>query len=109
MTYTIADNKPEEAQCDTLNLTCNLNMAAVKLQQKDYHDAISYCDITLRQEAGNKKALYRKAQGFIGLDQFEDARTIFDTVLGENKNQIDFVGLKKVLEEKVRISLIKIP
>jgi hypothetical protein len=41
-------------------------MAAVKLQQKDYHDAISYCDITLRQEAGNKKALYRKAQGFIG-------------------------------------------
>lgn len=101
MTYTIADNKPEEVQCDSLNLTCNLNMAAVKLQQKDYHDAISYCDITLRQDPNNQKALYRQAQAHIALDQFEDARTIFNTVLAKDKNQTDFIGLSKVLEEKV--------
>ena len=103
LTYTIGETKEEDAQHENLSLTCNLNMAAVKLNMKDYYEAISYCDLVIRDHKANTKAHYRKAQSLIELDKYEDAQTVFNDLFAINKNDPDVENLYKKLEEKQKI------
>lgn len=54
-----------------LKFTCNLNNAACKLKLKDYKQAEKLCTKVLESDSQNVKALYRRAQAYIQLVDFD--------------------------------------
>ncbi|XP_053316195.1 peptidyl-prolyl cis-trans isomerase D [Spea bombifrons] len=54
-------------------VSCNLNIAACKLKICDFRAAIESCHEALEIDPSNTKALYRRAQGWQGLKDYEQA------------------------------------
>lgn len=54
-------------------LSCNLNIAACKLKMADWRAAIESCYEALEIDPSNTKALYRRAQGWQGLKDYDQA------------------------------------
>ncbi|XP_030419199.1 peptidyl-prolyl cis-trans isomerase D isoform X3 [Gopherus evgoodei] len=66
----------EESDTAKLNpaaLTCLLNIAACKLKVSDWQGAIESCCEALALDPANTKALYRRAQGWQGIRDFDQA------------------------------------
>ncbi|KAM7167988.1 peptidyl-prolyl cis-trans isomerase D isoform 2-T2 [Macrochelys suwanniensis] len=66
----------EESDTAKLNpaaLTCLLNIAACKLKVSDWQGAIESCCEALAIDPANTKALYRRAQGWQGIKDFDQA------------------------------------
>ncbi|XP_065260785.1 peptidyl-prolyl cis-trans isomerase D [Emys orbicularis] len=66
----------EESDIAKLNpaaLTCLLNIAACKLKVSDWQGAIESCCEALALDPANTKALYRRAQGWQGIRDFDQA------------------------------------
>ncbi|XP_034626802.1 peptidyl-prolyl cis-trans isomerase D isoform X1 [Trachemys scripta elegans] len=66
----------EESDTAKLNpaaLTCLLNIAACKLKVSDWQGAIESCCEALALDPANTKALYRRAQGWEGIRDFDQA------------------------------------
>lgn len=56
-----------------IKISSLLNLAAVRLKKGKYKDVIDICDQVLMIEEGNGKALYRRAQGKMGLKEYDEA------------------------------------
>ncbi|XP_064418029.1 peptidyl-prolyl cis-trans isomerase D isoform X2 [Latimeria chalumnae] len=54
-------------------LSCILNSAACKLKLADWQGAIFHCDEVLEINQSNTKALYRRAQGWQGVKEYDKA------------------------------------
>ncbi|XP_032659350.1 peptidyl-prolyl cis-trans isomerase D isoform X4 [Chelonoidis abingdonii] len=66
----------EESDTAKLNpaaLTCLLNIAACKLKVSDWQGTIESCCEALALDPANTKALYRRAQGWQGIRDFDQA------------------------------------
>ncbi|KAM8939998.1 peptidyl-prolyl cis-trans isomerase D [Pelodytes ibericus] len=61
------------AKLDPIAVSCNLNIAACKLKISDFRAAIESCHEALEIDPSNTKALYRQAQGWQGLKDYEQA------------------------------------
>ncbi|CAH2300611.1 peptidyl-prolyl cis-trans isomerase D [Pelobates cultripes] len=61
------------AKLNPIAVSCNLNIAACKLKISDFRAAIESCDEALEFDPSNTKALYRRAQGWQGLKDYEQA------------------------------------
>ncbi|KAM9331347.1 peptidyl-prolyl cis-trans isomerase D [Gastrophryne carolinensis] len=61
------------AKLNPIVVSCNLNVAACKLKTSDFRAAIQSCHEALEIDASNTKALYRRAQGWQGLKDYEQA------------------------------------
>jgi tetratricopeptide (TPR) repeat protein len=61
---------------DQLILTANLNLSQcyLKISPPDYRRAKEYADKVLQKEADNAKALFRRAQAYMGMQDVERAR-----------------------------------
>lgn len=56
-----------------LKLTCRLNLAACSLKLEEFYAASRHCSDVLNDDPHNIKALYRRAQGRLGSNDFDDA------------------------------------
>eukprot|EP00913_Durusdinium_trenchii_P032431 g30365.t2 len=56
-----------------LKKTCKLNCAACQLRLQLWHEAEASCNVVLKDEPQNLKALFRRAQAHLGSKNFEDS------------------------------------
>lgn len=65
----------EEDRCKARELkkACRLNFAMAALKVEAFYSAVKACDEVLKDDKNNVKALYRRAQGRLGANDFEDA------------------------------------
>jgi tetratricopeptide (TPR) repeat protein len=61
------------AQMKELRLPAHLNAALCFNKLKDYMNAKKHCDIVISEEETNVKALYRRAEALIGLQELKSA------------------------------------
>merc|ERR1719382_1993437 len=72
--FSYIDNYSEDAKAKAKELkqACELNKAMCYLKIKDYVEAKAACSAVLRDDKGNVKALYRRAQCEYALNNFEE-------------------------------------
>ncbi|CAK0832627.1 unnamed protein product, partial [Prorocentrum cordatum] len=72
--FTYIDNYPEDvkAKARDLKQACELNRAMCYLRMNDYDEAKAACNRVLKDDKGNVKALYRRAQCEHALRNFEE-------------------------------------
>lgn len=72
--FSYIDNYQEEVKIKAKELkqVCELNKAMCYLKMKDYAEAKGTCNTVLKDDKGNVKALYRRAQAEYGLKEFEE-------------------------------------
>ncbi|XP_003723927.1 peptidyl-prolyl cis-trans isomerase FKBP62 [Strongylocentrotus purpuratus] len=92
----------ERQQYLLLKKGCSLNLAACHLKQKRYDDVITHCTIALEIEPLNAKALFRRCQAYLALDEFEKTRTDIQTALGEDPESRLFLEQKRLLGKRER-------
>ncbi|NWU97443.1 PPID isomerase, partial [Upupa epops] len=63
----------DKAKLKPVALTCVLNIGACKLKLSDWQGAIDSCSEALKIDPENTKALYRRAQGWQGIKDLEEA------------------------------------
>ncbi|KAG6553480.1 hypothetical protein Mapa_004392 [Marchantia paleacea] len=56
----------QKKKCKVLKVSCNLNNAACKLRMNDYKEVIKLATKVLEVESQNVKALFRRAQAYVG-------------------------------------------
>ena len=98
----------EQQQYLLLKKGCALNLAACQLKQKRYEDVITHCTIALEIEPLNAKALFRRCQAYLALDEFEKTRTDIQTALGEDPESRLFLEQKRLLGKRERIVFNKL-
>merc|ERR1712187_766292 len=67
------DNEADTNRALELKAACRSNLAACALKLESFYAAVKYCDEVLQDDPNNLKALYRRAQGRLGANDFEDA------------------------------------
>ncbi|OVA08660.1 Peptidyl-prolyl cis-trans isomerase [Macleaya cordata] len=100
--YESSFSEEEKKKAKVLKVTCNLNNAACKLKLKDYKEAVKLCTKVLEIESTNVKALYRRAQAYIQLVDFDLAELDIKKALEIDPNNRDVKLEYKVLKEKVK-------
>ena len=64
----------EKKETKKIKLSLYLNGAAVSLKRKKWKDASESAGKALDLDAGNEKALYRRAQAFVEVEEYDEAR-----------------------------------
>mmetsp|Transcript_66058 Transcript_66058/g.146735 ORF Transcript_66058/g.146735 Transcript_66058/m.146735 type:complete len:166 (+) Transcript_66058:1-498(+) len=64
-----AENKAQAAE---LKKVCTLNRAACQLKSNLFTEAKASCNLVLKEDSANLKALFRRAQAELGLKNFGD-------------------------------------
>ncbi|KAI4374419.1 hypothetical protein MLD38_012416 [Melastoma candidum] len=100
--YDSSFGEEEKKQAKALKVACNLNDAACKLKLKDYKQAEKLCTKVLELESTNVKALYRRAQAYIQLTDFDLAEFDIKKALEIDPENRDVKVEYKVLKEKVK-------
>merc|ERR1712232_1522970 len=83
------------------------NLAMGYLKNKEFYQAISFCNKVLEREPGNVKALYRKASAHVMGSQFPEARATLKELM---EIEPDNAGAKQMLldikrkEESAKVS-----
>ncbi|TPX69932.1 hypothetical protein SpCBS45565_g02022 [Spizellomyces sp. 'palustris'] len=70
-----------QARVNLVLLPCYLNLAACYLKAQEWTRAIHYASKALNIDRGNVKALYRRAQGYLGRVDYELAKKDCDSAL----------------------------
>lgn len=89
------------AKLNPIAVSCNLNIAACKLKILDFRAAIESCSEALEIDPSNTKALYRRAQGWQGLKDYEQA--LEDLKKGHEFTPDDKAISSEILRVKHRI------
>ncbi|KAG6576010.1 Peptidyl-prolyl cis-trans isomerase FKBP62, partial [Cucurbita argyrosperma subsp. sororia] len=100
--YDSSFSEDEKKQAKALKVACNLNNAACKLKLKQYNEAEKLCTKVLELESSNVKALYRRAQAYIELADFDLAEFDIKKALDIDPNNRDVKLEYKTLKEKVK-------
>ncbi|XP_023548585.1 peptidyl-prolyl cis-trans isomerase FKBP62-like [Cucurbita pepo subsp. pepo] len=100
--YDSSFSEDEKKQAKALKVACNLNNAACKLKLKQYNEAEKLCTKVLELESSNVKALYRRAQAYIELTDFDLAEFDIKKALDIDPNNRDVKLEYKTLKEKVK-------
>eukprot|EP01080_Neovahlkampfia_damariscottae_P007729 gene7729-12199_t len=78
---------------------CYLNIAACELKLENYENVIHYCDLSLEIEKKNNiKGLFRRAQAYSNLSEFEKSKQDFNQIL-------KFDNIEKKIENQVKNEL----
>ncbi|KAK8332615.1 hypothetical protein V6Z11_A10G152300 [Gossypium hirsutum] len=100
--YDSSFSDEEKQQAKLLKVTCNLNNAACKLKLKDYKKAKKLCTEVLELDDKNVKALYRRAQAYMELVDFDLAEADIKKALEIDPDNRDVKLEYRVLKEKIR-------
>ncbi|KAG7198420.1 hypothetical protein KM043_005808 [Ampulex compressa] len=84
-----------------LKVVILLNLAAVNLKQKEYKETLKLCNEVLQVDKANGKALFRRAQAYMGLNEHNLGLADLKQALSENPNNRDILleieKVKKVM------------
>ncbi|KAK7382709.1 hypothetical protein VNO80_01720 [Phaseolus coccineus] len=100
--YDTSFSEEEKKSSKTLKVACNLNNAACKLKLKDYKQAEKLCTKVLELESTNVKALYRRAQAYIQLADFDLAEFDIKKALELDPDNREVKLEYKTLKEKMK-------
>src|SRR5690606_32047171 len=77
----LLDFNEKKKEIEELKLICLTNLAASELKLSKYENVIKTCTNALKIDENNMKALYRRAQAFMNLEEFEKSKQDFDKIL----------------------------
>lgn len=88
-------------------VTILLNLAAVKLKEKNYRDVLKLCTEVLQLNKNNSKALFRRSQAYMGLNEYDLGLADLKQALLESPNNKDILQemdkVKKVMKKYLAI------
>eukprot|EP01023_Acetabularia_acetabulum_P021319 TRINITY_DN2116_c1_g1_i6.p1 TRINITY_DN2116_c1_g1~~TRINITY_DN2116_c1_g1_i6.p1 ORF type:complete len:607 (-),score=149.62 TRINITY_DN2116_c1_g1_i6:671-2416(-) len=93
----------EQQRAKELRKSTHLNLAACCLRLSDWKEAVKNCDKVLEKESENIKALYRRAQGYLGSKDFVEADLDIKHALNADPNNQDLKNLQKRLKQQEKI------
>ncbi|XP_069484223.1 peptidyl-prolyl cis-trans isomerase FKBP4 [Ambystoma mexicanum] len=64
-----------------LTLAAFLNLAMCHLKSKEYPQALENCNKALEQDKNNEKALFRRGEAYLGMNEFDSAKEDFSMAL----------------------------
>ncbi|KAL8270286.1 hypothetical protein Esti_005780 [Eimeria stiedai] len=79
--YTFPSTPEEEELFEKAKLPCHLNLAACKLQQRDFDEVYIQCRLALQMDPKNCKAFYRRGMAQMMQDHLDDAQQSFAAAL----------------------------
>ncbi|KXZ45163.1 hypothetical protein GPECTOR_57g453 [Gonium pectorale] len=91
---------PEDAKqaAREVKRSCWLNLAAMDIKKQHWKDALRHCNNVLDIDSQNVKALYRRAQARMGLQELVEAETDIKNALYVEPNNADLLVLQKRLK-----------
>eukprot|EP00427_Karlodinium_veneficum_P014089 CAMPEP_0169070892 /NCGR_PEP_ID=MMETSP1015-20121227/5366_1 /TAXON_ID=342587 /ORGANISM="Karlodinium micrum, Strain CCMP2283" /LENGTH=528 /DNA_ID=CAMNT_0009129937 /DNA_START=61 /DNA_END=1647 /DNA_ORIENTATION=- len=94
-------HESDREKAQELRTICRLNLAACALKLEEFYTAVRNCDAVLKDDSKNLKALYRRAQAYVGTKEFEDAskdcKRILELEAGHKEAQL---LLRKIAQQK---------
>nr|XP_018625121.1 peptidyl-prolyl cis-trans isomerase FKBP65-like isoform X2 [Nicotiana tomentosiformis] len=94
-------NSDEKCQSNTLRLSCYLNNAACKLKIGEHQEASKLCSKVIEYDPCNVKALFRRAQAYLRINELEKAEIDITKALEVDPNNSRDVKLMyKELKKK---------
>ncbi|XP_031839608.1 cyclophilin 40 isoform X1 [Nomia melanderi] len=93
---TIISNSSDDLMVNT-KLIILLNLAAVKLKEKKHREALKLCTEVLQMDKNNSKALFRRSQAYMGLNEYDfGLRDLKQALLGSPNNKDILMEIEKV-------------
>lgn len=84
-----------------------LNLAAVKLKEKDYRETLALCTEALKLDKKNSKALFRRSQAYMGLNEHNLCLADLKRALSQSPNNKDILleidKVKKIMNSYLAI------
>ncbi|XP_055452646.1 peptidyl-prolyl cis-trans isomerase D [Psammomys obesus] len=94
--------KADLSRLQPIALSCVLNIGACKLKMSDWQGAIDSCLEALEMDPSNTKALYRKAQGWQGLKEYDqalaDLKKAQEIAPGDKAIQAEMLKVKQMIK-----------
>lgn len=85
------EHEDDRRRAQELRISCKLNLAACGLKLEEFYAAGRHCDAVLKDEPQNVKAIYRRAQAYVGTKDFDaaaqDCRRILELESGHREAQ----------------------
>ncbi|XP_075807132.1 peptidyl-prolyl cis-trans isomerase D isoform X1 [Microtus pennsylvanicus] len=94
--------KADSSRLQPIALSCVLNIGACKLKMSNWQGAIDSCLEALEMDPSNTKALYRKAQGWQGLKEYDqalaDLKKAQEIAPGDKAIQAELLKVKQMIK-----------
>ncbi|EDL15462.1 mCG20642 [Mus musculus] len=94
--------KADRSRLQPIALSCVLNIGACKLKMSNWQGAIDSCLEALEMDPSNTKALYRKAQGWQGLKEYDqalaDLKKAQEIAPGDKAIQAELLKVKQMIK-----------
>lgn len=95
--------KADVSRLQPIALSCVLNIGACKLKMSNWQGAIDSCLEALEMDPSNTKALYRKAQGWQGLKEYDqalaDLKKAQEIAPGDKAIQAELLKVKQMIKK----------
>ncbi|KAJ8670837.1 hypothetical protein QAD02_002096 [Eretmocerus hayati] len=89
-----------------LRIVIILNLAAVKIQQSEYKECLTLCNQVLKVDGRNSKALFRRGQAYIGLNEYELGLADFRKAQEESPNSRDIIKKIECIKATMKSHLV---
>ncbi|XP_055809233.1 70 kDa peptidyl-prolyl isomerase-like [Solanum dulcamara] len=93
-------NNDDKCRANTLRLSCYLNNAACKLKMGEHQEASKLCSKVIDYDPCNVKALFRRAQAYLRINELEKAEIDIKKALEVDPNNRDVKMMYKELKNK---------
>ncbi|XP_069084254.1 peptidyl-prolyl cis-trans isomerase FKBP4 isoform X2 [Pleurodeles waltl] len=91
-----------EANAKALTLAAFLNLAMCFLKSKEYLQALENCNKALEQDKNNEKALFRRGEAYLGVNEYDSAKEDFHKVLSLYPSNKAAKAQLAVCQQKIR-------
>jgi len=91
-----------KAQAAELKKACNLNLAAARLRTGDWRGVVTAADKVLERDGLNVKALFRRAQARLALQEFVEAERDARVALAEDPTAADLKALLAKIKKEAQ-------
>lgn len=91
-----------EANAKALTLAAFLNLAMCFLKTKEYLQALENCNKALEQDKNNEKALFRRGEAYLGMNEYDSAKEDFHKVLNLYPSNKAAKAQLAVCQQKIR-------
>jgi len=96
----VASSDTGKDKKNSILLAGYLNLALTYLKLNKFQDALTNCNLSLEIESKNVKALFRRGQALVAINEFEKAKSDFEMVMSlDPNNKAAQLELNKVMNE----------
>eukprot|EP01025_Chloroclados_australasicus_P048566 TRINITY_DN5505_c0_g1_i1.p1 TRINITY_DN5505_c0_g1~~TRINITY_DN5505_c0_g1_i1.p1 ORF type:complete len:587 (-),score=135.63 TRINITY_DN5505_c0_g1_i1:292-2052(-) len=101
--YDTQFDQDEQKEAREVRKSVHLNLAACLLKEQDWKEVVKNCDKVLDKDSENVKALYRRAQAYLGTKDFVEAEIDIKRALVIEPDNQDLKNLHKRLKQMEKI------